>query len=112
MSKTSLRLGFAALLLVTSGFAAAADNIDRNVRIHNDTGVTIYRFYSTNSGASNWGNDVMGDSTLVDGSSMGLNFDNKYAYCEFDFRAEFSDGDVLEKKNVNVCEISDYNYTQ
>ena len=110
MGKPGLRMAAAALMVAAS--AASADNIDRNVRIHNDTGVTIYRFYSTNSGASKWGNDVMGNSTLPSGASMRLNFANKYDYCEFDFRAEFSDGATLQKNNVNVCEIGDYYYSQ
>jgi hypothetical protein len=110
LSTTGLRLLGAAVLLAASTLSAAA--IDRNVRIHNDTGVTIYRFYSTNSGATRWGRDVMGSSTLPDGSSMRLNFDNQYGYCEFDFRAEFSDGSVLQKNRVNVCEIGDYYYTE
>ena len=110
MSGTGIRLVLAGFMLAVSALAAGA--IDRNVRIHNDTGVTIYRFYSTNSGASRWGSDVMGDSTLPSGSSMRLNFDNKQGYCEFDFRAEFSDGEVLQKNNVNVCEIGDYYYTE
>ena len=110
-------MGKAGFKFVVAGFmlaatAAAADNIDRNVRIHNDTGVTIYRFYSTNSGADHWGSDVMGNSTLPSGSSMRLNFDNQYDYCQFDFRAEFSDGSSLQKNNVNVCEIGDYYYTE
>lgn len=109
MYKTGLALVAGALMLAST--AATADNIDRNVRIHNNTGVTIYRFYSTNSGASKWGSDVMGNSTLPSGSSMRLNFDNRFNYCEFDFRAEFSDGSVLQKNNVNVCQIGDYYYT-
>ena len=58
------------------------------------------------------GSDVMGSSTLPTGSSMRLNFDNKFGYCEFDFRAEFSDGSALQKNGVNVCEIGDYYYTE
>ena len=110
LSTTGLRLTALAILLAVSTPGAAAT--DRNVTIHNNTGVTIYRFYSTNSGAKRWGGDVMGSSTLPDGSAMNLNFDNKYGYCEFDFRAEFSDGSVLQKNNVNVCEIGDYYYTE
>jgi hypothetical protein len=110
MTRTSVRLFAACIALAASTLTAYA--VDRNVRIHNDTGVTIYRFYSTNSGASKWGSDVMGNSTLPTGSSMRLNFDNKYNYCEFDFRAEFSDGSVLQKNGVNVCEVGDYYYTQ
>ena len=110
MSRLGVRLVVAAAMLAGSTMAAVA--VDRNVRIHNDTGVEIYRFYSTNSGASKWGNDVMGDATLPPGAAMNLNFDNDYGYCEFDFRAEFSDGDVLQKNGVNVCEIGDYYYTE
>ena len=109
MHKIGVRLAVAGFMLAASAIAAVA--VDRNVRIHNNTGVTIYRFYSTNSGASKWGNDVMGSSTLPPGASMRLNFDNKYGYCEFDFRAEFADGDVLQKNSVNVCEVGDYYYT-
>lgn len=88
----------------------AADSQDRYVRIHNDTGVTLYRFYSTDSGSDHWGSDIMGSSTLEPGQSMRLNFDNKYDYCLFDFKAEFADGDVLERQEINVCEIGDYYY--
>jgi hypothetical protein len=52
----------------------------------------------------------MGDATLASGSSMKLNFDNADGYCEFDFRAEFEDGSVLQKAGVNVCEVGDYSY--
>ena len=109
MRTMAVRLVLTSFLLAASALAAVA--VDRNVRIHNDTGVTIYRFYSTNSGSDRWGSDVMGNSTLPSGSSMRLNFDNRYDYCNFDFRAEFSDGSVLQKDGVNVCEIGDYYYT-
>lgn len=110
MSRTGVRLVVAGVMLLTSALAAVAQ--DRNVRIHNNTDVTLYRFYSTNSGAERWGSDVMGSSTLPPGSSMRLNFDNSFGYCEFDFKAEFSDGAVLQRNGVNVCEIGDYSYTE
>ncbi len=110
MGRSGIRLVVAGILLAASTLAAGA--VDRNVRIHNETGTTIYRFYSTNSGASKWGSDVMGNSTLAPGASMRLNFDNKYGYCEFDFRAEFSDGTTLQRNKVNVCEVGDYYYTE
>lgn len=110
MRTTGVKLALAGCVLAAFGSAAVAEN--RDVRIINETGVTIYRFYSTNSGADHWGSDVMGNSTLPSGSAMNLNFDNKYGYCEFDFRAEFADGEVLQRDNVNVCEIGEYTYTE
>ena len=105
--QSTLRVFACAVAVLSAGQAMA---VDRTVRIHNDTGVTLYRFYSTNSGASKWGSDVMGSSTLPSGRSMKLNFDNKNGYCEFDFRAIFEDGSELTRSNVNVCEVADYYY--
>ena len=97
----------AVIAVVAAGPALA----DRRVRIHNDTGMTLYRFYSTNAGATKWGRDTMGSSTLASGSFMTMNFDNAKGYCVFDFRAIFEDGTELTRANVNVCEVSDYSYT-
>lgn len=83
---------------------------ERRVRIHNNTDITLYRFFSTNSGAENWGSDVMGASTLPPGAAMTLNFDNSLGYCVFDFRAVFEGGQELTRSGVNVCEVSDYAY--
>lgn len=100
-----------AVAAVAVSVAAPALAVDRRVRIHNDTGLTLYRFYSTQSGTSKWGSDVMGSSTLPSGRAMTMNFDNAKGYCLFDFRAIFEDGTELTRGNVNVCELSDYYYT-
>jgi len=98
----------AALVVMLAAGAAQAQ--DMRLRIHNDTGLTLYRFYSTNTGSTRWGNDVMGSSTLASGSSMKLNFANSKGYCLFDFRAIFVDGTELTRQGVNVCQMSDYYY--
>lgn len=96
-----------ALLLATP---LAAEDFDRNVNIHNNTGYTIYRFFSTNAGSDKWGGDVMGKTALPNGSSMRLNFDNKYSYCKFDFQIEFEDGTTAEERGVDVCEVGDFTW--
>ena len=100
----------AAVIGLAALSASGATAQDRNVMIHNNTGTTLYRFYSTNSGSTKWGKDVMGQSVLPSGRAMRLNFDNKWGYCEFDFRAVFEDGTELTRQGVNVCEVSDYTY--
>ncbi len=108
MVMTRNRLLASLVLLVASALSAGA--VDRNVNIHNNTGYAIYRFYSTNSGATKWGNDVMGSSTLPYGNFMRLNFDNKYNYCMFDFRIEFEDGTSYEERGVDVCTVGDFTF--
>ena len=41
---------------------------------------------------------------------MRIDFDDGTGYCMFDFRAVFSDGDVLIREEINVCEIPSYRY--
>lgn len=108
MRLTLSRSLLAAMILTVASPALA---VDRRVRIHNDTGMTLYRFYSTNSGATKWGRDVMGSATLPSGRYMTMNFDNDKGYCLFDFRAIFEDGTELTRANVNVCAVADYSYT-
>lgn len=107
----SLSLSRSLLAAIALSVATPVLAVDRRVRIHNDTGLTLYRFYSTNAGATKWGRDVMGSSTLPSGQYMTMNFDNAKGYCLFDFRAIFEDGTELTRGNVNVCEVADYNYT-
>jgi hypothetical protein len=104
-------LAAAAVVSMAALSALPAEAQDRRVRIHNDTGLTLTRFYSTNSGSSKWGRDTMGSSVLPSGRAMTMNFANKYGYCVFDFRAIFEDGTELLRGGVNVCQVSDYYYT-
>lgn len=108
MNRNSLGLLVSAALLAASAGVASAQ--DMRLRIHNDTGITLYRFYSTNTGSKRWGSDVMGTTTLASGASMKLNFANNDGYCLFDFRAIFSDGTELTRQGVDVCSTSDYYY--
>lgn len=102
------RLSAAVVATVAMTAPVLADHM--KVRIHNNTGYTLYRFYSTNSGSSKWGRDVMGSTVLPNGGSMVMNFDNAKGYCLFDFRAIFDGGIELTRAQVNVCEIGDYYY--
>ena len=90
--------------------AAPALSLDRRVTIVNNTGFTIVRFYGSNKGSKSWEEDILGDQVLPSGSSVVVNFDDATGYCVFDFRAEFEDGDVLERSGVNVCEIGTFTY--
>lgn len=101
-------LALAAALAFTS--AAPALSLDRRVTIINNTGFTIVRFFGSNTGSGSWEEDILGEDVLPSGSSVVINFDDSTGYCMFDFRAEFEDGDVLERGGVNVCEIGTFTY--
>ena len=101
-----------ALLALTLLFTSAStvSALDRNVRIVNNTGYTIVRFYGSNKGSDSWEEDILGEDVLPSGSSVRIDFDDGSGYCKFDFKAVFDDGDVLEKRNINVCKIGTFTY--
>ncbi len=88
------------------------DGLNRRVRIHNNTGWTMLRFYASDSRVESWEEDMLGRGTLAAGSSIMMNIDDGSGACVYDFKAEFTNGQVLTRFNVNVCQIADYYYTR
>ncbi len=101
-------------LAVAGAFCAAsvlpASALDRRVRIVNNTGYSIVEFYASNTGTSDWQEDILGPDMLPSGSSVMINIDDGTGYCKYDFLAIFDDGDELVRSGVNVCEIGTFTY--
>jgi hypothetical protein len=88
------------------------DGRNRRVRIHNNTGWVMLRFYASNTSRSDWEEDILGDDVLANNASIVMNIDDGTGACLFDFKAEFTNGQELVRNNINVCEIADYYYTR
>lgn len=101
------------LLLATMVMSATvARAADRRVEIVNKTGMTLTHFYASNSGTSDWEEDILGRGTLDDGDSVVININDGTGACKFDFKAVFESGQSLEKGGIDVCQISTYTYTR
>jgi hypothetical protein len=92
--------------------AQSKDGLNRRVRIHNNTGWTMLRFYASNTSRDSWEEDILGDDVLANNASIVMNIDDGTGACNFDFKAEFTNGQSLIRNNVNVCQIADYYYTR
>ena len=101
-----------AVLTMSSFAATPAVAQDRRVRIINDTRHTMVRFYASNSSRTSWEEDILGQRVLPAGQSVVINIDDGSGACLYDFKAVFDDGDVLTRGQVNVCQISEYRYTE
>jgi hypothetical protein len=99
-----------ALAMMAVGTMDAAA-LDRRVRINNYTSYDIIEFYASNKGSRSWEEDILGRSILPAGHSVVINIDDGSGYCKFDFLAVFEDGEELVKYDNNVCELSQFNYT-
>lgn len=103
-----LKASLAGAVLLASVMPAAA--LDRRMRIANETGYTIVRFYGSNTGTNDWQEDILGEDTLPSGSSVIINFDDGTGYCKYDLKAVFDDGDVVTQDNVNICEVGTFTF--
>jgi len=101
-------------LAVAGAFCAAsvlpASALDRRVKIVNQTGYTIVEFYASNTGTSDWQEDILGPDVLPTGSSVMVNIDDGTGYCKYDLLAVFEDGDEVVQSNLNVCEVGTFTY--
>ena len=107
MLRTSAAFALAIMAMGTIGVAAQ----DRHVRINNNTSYDIIEFYASNKGSRSWEEDVLGRNILPAGSSVVINIDDGSGYCKYDFLAVFEDGEELTKYDNNVCELSQFSYT-
>jgi hypothetical protein len=98
-------------LAVLAAGAVDAAALDRRVRINNNSSYDIIEFYASNKGSKSWEEDILGRNILPAGSSVVINIDDGSGYCKYDFLAVFEDGDELVKYDNNVCELSQFNYT-
>ena len=96
----------------TRGAQSSNDGQNRRVRIHNQTGWTIVSLYATDPARTDWRGDLLTPEVLATGDSAGIDVDNGSGACVYGVRAEFSNGERLERVGVNVCRIADYYFTR
>jgi len=96
----------------TPAWPQSRDGLNRRVRIHNQTGWTMVRFQAADARSRAWLGDILGSQTLNTGASWAVTIDDGSGSCVYVFRAEFSNGQALERGSINVCEIADYYFTR
>jgi hypothetical protein len=107
MNKTVASL---ALVFLAAGVVNASA-LDRRVQINNVSSYDIVEFYASNTGTQDWQEDILGENILPSGSSAMVNIDDGTGYCKFDFLAVFDDGDEAISADNNVCELSEFDFT-
>ena len=107
IARSILQPALVALLVVLgTNLAVAADSEDgknRRVIVRNDSSLTIDNFYASRVSVDNWEEDILGNRTIPPGNEMTINVDDGTGYCHYDFKAILSDGQSVERRDVNVC---------
>lgn len=90
--------------------ATAASALDRRVVIHNGAKEPIFYLHGSNTGTTDWEEDILGNDVLMPGAEVRVNFDDGTGFCVFDFKATFESGREETEYGVNVCEVSRFTF--
>lgn len=86
------------------------DAYNRDVRIHNQTGWPMTYLYASSGG--DWGEDLLGSGILSPGQSVVVTIDDGSGACRYSLRAEFDNGQTLQRSGINACQVADYYFTR
>jgi hypothetical protein len=83
--------------------SAATDGKNRKVHVENMSNHTMRELYASPVTAKTWEENLLGQRTLESGKSIYANIDNGTNDCYYDLKAVMDNGNVLEKRSVDVC---------
>ena len=103
-SKALVSLAVIALFVTASAFPRAGK---QDFILHNQTGVEINSLYVSPHDSDDWGEDILGQDTLVSGESVKVTFDDREKKVRWDLKVTDKNGNSLEWEDLNLVEISE-----
>lgn len=92
----------AAALFMSFGAAAQSESITFDLA--NDTSYTLTHLYISVPSTNSWEEDILGAQVVGAGETVEVTIDDGLEDCQYDLRADFSDGDSIRVARVNLCE--------
>lgn len=78
---------------------------DPSFRVVNQGRTEVTSVFASPTGEREWGRDRLGDATIPAGRSRVIRMPQ--GQCMYDVRVVFSDNAAVERRNMNLCEITD-----
>ena len=87
--------------------AAQAQSNDPSFRVNNRSSATVNEIYVSSSAQGTWGPDHLGQNVLPPGQSYVIRL--PMGQCINDIRVVYQNGQAAERRQVNTCNITDFN---
>lgn len=97
--------------LLASALSTAAFAARQDFTITNHTGHTIVTLNVSPNNDSRWGPDILGREVLNNGEQTEITFDRNEDQCSWDIKATYDDGTANDLRAVNLCEITEVEFT-
>lgn len=98
--------GLSAFTLLAAGQVSAQTTEPVVFDLRNRTQATLVTLQIGESTNPEWGEDILGVETLAPGETATVTINDNLEDCQYDLRATFTDGDTLDVRNINMCEIN------
>ncbi len=100
----------AAALLLAFAQSALAD--PRDFQLNNNSAVDVAQLYVSPSATDDWGDDILGSQVLPAGQFASVNFARfDGATCNFDLKVVTVSGGESYLYKVDLCSVSNVNYS-
>jgi hypothetical protein len=97
--------------LFVSAMSTAAFAAQQDFTVTNHTGHVIMTLNVSPSSSTRWGPDILGREVLGDGEQAEVSFDRNEDQCSWDIRVTYDDGTNNDMRGVNLCEVSEVEFT-
>lgn len=101
-----LSTSFVVTTVAMSPYAHA--NLNKEVKIINRSDETITHFYASHVYDDSWGVDRLGQDVIEPDSWELVDTEDGKNGCMYDFKTVTDSGQVVFRRNVNVCEVERY----
>ena len=95
--------GLAAALAFAAGVHAQTESV--SFTLENSTSEVLVALHISHTGTNQWEDDILDVDVVGAGESVNVTIDDGLSDCEYDVRADFSDGDTIDVRGVNFCEL-------
>lgn len=95
----------AALSLALVAPAASAQTDAISFTLTNNTERTLQSLYISLPDTDSWEEDIFGADVLEPGDTFTVAIDDGLPECEYDVRADFTDGEVIDIRGVDFCAL-------
>lgn len=99
-------------LLAASFCAMPAQAEDLHFTLRNATGSALTEFYASPPATDDWEEDILGVDVLAPKAKAAITIGDRREDCRYDLRAVFDDGEVVEKRKVDLCDTEEFSFTE
>ncbi|MDH2432501.1 hypothetical protein QCD60_07980 [Pokkaliibacter sp. MBI-7] len=108
MIRTTLIASAIATLAMLYQSSAQAEDLE--FTLINNTSVNMTSFHVSPGTSKHWQDDLLEGDVLRSGEQGTVTIQDGLTTCEYDIRAEFADGDVMEEYGLDLCELGSYTF--